>query len=628
MQMHRCCRWDGIVANLFRPRLSPQPVGAKFLSSRRKSIRSIASTQRKGALLVGGDLTSLSILLRGGSGSASGPGRHLNGSCTWEGTFNPKRLFSQCSPAPGRGLRVLQINAAGRQQPCQFTRLFSSKPRVRNSVSHVMNQQQAYSNSPAPAAGSSSTGEAQSPCRAFIGLGSNMGDCIAMIEQACREMEARGLKIIRTSSLFETAPMYVTDQEKFINGVCEIETTMGPIALLDTLQSIEKDMGRRKIIDKGPRNIDLDILLYNDLRFSHPRLEIPHKFMLEREFVLRPLCQLIPNEHPPLSDKALSFRSYLDSLPPSNPPPIAVTPLFPHLPPLTPSDPKRATIIMAVLNVTPDSFADGGKHSPENIPALTETILNFIKNGATIIDVGGESTRPGCPPVTKEVELSRVIPTIRLIRSLPEANKIAVSIDTYRASVAEAAVEAGADIINDISGATMDPNMLATMAKLQKTVILQHMRGTPQTMTKLTDYSAYADGPGGGSGIISGIANELTKRVGEAEKVGMRRWRIILDPGIGFAKIQPQNLEILRNGHILRGAFEELSYFPWLVGTSLKGFIGNITGIQTPSERLWGTAAGVTASIGGGADIVRVHNVNEMRQVVKMADAIYRDRVD
>ncbi|PGH16735.1 dihydropteroate synthase [Helicocarpus griseus UAMH5409] len=455
------------------------------------------------------------------------------------------------------------------------------------------------------------------PCRAFIALGSNMGDRIAMIEQACREMEARGIKIVRTSSLFETAPMYVTEQEEFVNGVCEIETTMDPITLLDTLQAIETGMGRRKIIDKGPRTIDLDILLYNSTRFSDRRLDIPHKLMLEREFVLRPLCQLIPNEYPPFSNKPLTYQSYLDFLPPSDPSPTAITPISPGLPPLTPSDPSRKTHLMAILNVTPNSFSDGGQHSPTDLRALTETVRTFIRNGTTIIDIGGESTNPTSSPVTAEEELSRVIPAIRHIRSLPEASNVAISIDTYRAAVAEAAVHAGADIINDVSAGTLDPQMLATMAKLQKSVILMHMRGTPQTMTKLTDYSTYK------GDVLDGVASELEERIRAAEDAGVRRWRIILDPGIGFAKNQGQNLELLRNMQRLKGA-AGLGYLPWLVGTSRKGFIGRITKVERPDERVWGTAAAVTASVGGGADVVRVHDTKEMGQVVRMADAIYR----
>ncbi|KAJ5787100.1 hypothetical protein N7457_002090, partial [Penicillium paradoxum] len=451
--------------------------------------------------------------------------------------------------------------------------------------------------------------------RAFIALGSNVGDRIEMIEQACHELDQAGIKVKRTSSLFETAPMYVLDQDPFINGVCEVETTLAPMDLLDTLQSIEIAMGRKKLIDKGPRSIDLDILLYDQEVFSHERLNIPHNLMLERDFVLRPLSQLIPDEYPPLPGKdAQTYSAHLKALPPPEPTPISTTPISPQFPSLHATDPKRSTHIMAILNLTPDSFSDGGKHSPTDLTYITETVRNFIASGATIIDIGGESTRPGSTPVGATEEIARVVPAIRHIRAMPEAANIAISIDTYRASVAEAACLAGADIVNDISAGLLDPQMLSTVARLGKSVILMHMRGSPQTMTSLLDY------PGG---VIPEVAAELGERIAAAEEAGIRRWRIILDPGLGFAKIQPHDLEILRDLPKLR-AMPGLECFPWLMGPSRKRFIGHITGVKTPRERVWGTAATVSASVAGGADIVRVHDVSEMWQVAKVADAIYR----
>ncbi|EZF93941.1 dihydropteroate synthase [Trichophyton rubrum MR1459] len=284
------------------------------------------------------------------------------------------------------------------------------------------------------------------------------------------------------------------------------------------------------------------------------------------------------------------------------------------LPPITPTKPSRNTLLMAVLNVTPDSFSDGGIHSSTDPTVLLETVKTYIDAGVSIIDVGGESTRPNAEPVTETEELSRVIPVIKLIRSLPEASKIAISIDTYRANVAEAAVNVGADIINDISAGLLDLEMLPTMARLQKTVMLSHTRGTPKTMNKLTHYP---------DGVLAGIQSELAERVQAAEQAGVRRWRIIADPGVGFAKTQDQNLTILRNLDQLRQA-EQLEYMPWLVGVSRKGFVGRITGVKKADERTWGTAAAVTAAISGGADIVRVHDVKEMAQVTRMADAIFR----
>lgn len=270
---------------------------------------------------------------------------------------------------------------------------------------------------------------------------------------------------------------------------------------------------------------------------------------------------------------------------------------------------------MAILNLTPDSFSDGGKHSASDMSYITETVRSFIAHGATIIDIGGESTRPGSTPVGAEEEIARVVPAIEHIRkNIPEASAIAISVDTYRASVAEAACAAGADIINDISAGLLDPDMFSTAARIGKSIILMHTRGTPQTMTTLAEYPA---------GVIPEVGTELRARVAAAEEAGIRRWRIILDPGLGFAKNQPHDLEILRDLPLLR-AFEGLTDLPWLIGPSRKRFIGHLTGVKTPRERVWGTAATVSASIAGGADIVRVHDVKEMWQVAKVADAISR----
>ncbi|CEJ59284.1 Putative Folic acid synthesis protein [Penicillium brasilianum] len=452
--------------------------------------------------------------------------------------------------------------------------------------------------------------------RAFIALGSNVGDRVEMIEKACLEMDKANIKVKRTSSLFETKPMYVLEQDTFINGVCEVETTLEPMELLNTLQSIENALGRKKLIDKGPRSIDLDILLYDQEIFSHERLDVPHKLMLERDFVLRPLCQLIPHERPPQQGKnAQTYSDHLKALPPPEPTPQSTTPISTAFPSLHATDPTRHTHVMAILNLTPDSFSDGGTHSPTDFTQLTETVRKFIASGATIIDIGGESTRPGSVPVGTDGEIARVVPAITHIRtSIPEAANIAISIDTYRARVAEAACAAGADIINDVSAGLLDPEMLPTAARIGKSIILMHMRGTPQTMTKLTEYP---------DGVITEVAAELRGRIAAAEDAGIRRWRIILDPGLGFAKNQPHDLEILRDLDQLRRV-EGLECFPWLMGPSRKRFIGHITGVKTPKERVWGTAATVSASVAGGADIVRVHDVHEMWQVVKVADAIYR----
>lgn len=276
-------------------------------------------------------------------------------------------------------------------------------------------------------------------------------------------------------------------------------------------------------------------------------------------------------------------------------------------------DRKRQTHVMAIYNATPDSFSDGGPNRV-GMKFLKSKFPLMIKQGATIIDVGGQSTAPGAPVVDPNAEAGRILRALMVLRE-PMFQGIITSVDTYRAVIAEAAASAGIDIINDISAGQMDPKMFPTMARLGKTVCLMHMRGTPATMDTLTDYSP--------EGVISTVAKELLERVAEAEAAGIRRWRIILDPGIGFAKTQDQNLEILRRMDELRD-WPGLRGLPWLVGSSRKRFIGSITDVKLPNQRDWGTAATVTAAIRGGADIVRVHEIKGMAKVVKMSDAIYR----
>lgn len=291
-----------------------------------------------------------------------------------------------------------------------------------------------------------------------------------------------------------------------------------------------------------------------------------------------------------------------------------LVPLGPDSQYLRALDPQKSTRIMSVLNTTPDSFSDGGDNPASDVEALQAIVRSNIEGGASIIDIGGQSSRPNAPDVTAEEEINRILPAIEAIRSIPEAEHIAISVDTYRAPVAEAAINAGANIINDISAGNLDPDMLPTIARLGCTFVMMHMRGTPATMMN-PDNCNYD------KGLIHTIHEELQRRVHEAQIAGIRRWRIVLDPGIGFSKTAEQNAELLKHFQTLRSRFHGYS---WLVGTSRKSFIGKLTGVQDPKQRVWGTAATVTAAVMGGADIVRVHDVKEMADVVKMADAMYR----
>lgn len=264
----------------------------------------------------------------------------------------------------------------------------------------------------------------------------------------------------------------------------------------------------------------------------------------------------------------------------------------------------QRTYMMGILNVTPDSFSDGGKFNTTSA-ALTQA-QTMVAAGADIIDIGGQSTRPGAEQISLETELERVLSVLELLRPLID---VPISVDTTRAEVAKAAIQAGADIVNDISAGTFDPQMLPTVASLDVPIILMHIRGNPQTMQQLTNYQD----------LMGDIYNFLSEKITAAKLLGIDHNKIIIDPGIGFAKNQEQNLEILRQLRSLKKLNS-----PILVGVSRKSFIGNLLNQPDPKLRVWGTAAACCAVIFNGADILRVHDVEEMQQVTLVADAIYR----
>ena len=259
------------------------------------------------------------------------------------------------------------------------------------------------------------------------------------------------------------------------------------------------------------------------------------------------------------------------------------------------------TRIMGILNITPDSFSDGGKFF--RTAAAIAQAKQMIADGADIIDIGGESTRPGAEPVSKEDELARVIPVIDALRKDPKSSAIVISIDTQKPEVAQAAVTHGANMVNDVTG-LRDPAMCAVVAKYNVPVVIMHMQGEPRTMQKDPTYG----------NVIEEIKTFFKQRVAEAEAAGIARANIILDPGIGFGK---HNLLILKN---LR-EFVALG-FPVLIGPSRKSFIGAVTGGLPVEDRLEGTLAAVAIAIMNGAAIVRVHDVKETKRVVQIVDAI------
>ncbi|KAG2068638.1 Dihydropteroate synthase [Suillus decipiens] len=520
-----------------------------------------------------------------------------------------------------------------------------------------------------------------------IAIGSNLGDRFANIETALRLIEqpnlllasvaADTISVVDTSFMYETAPMYVTDQPRFANCACLIETDIQPRILLTLLKRIETTVGRVPSIQNGPRAVDLDIILYDneiiDTRAEGLRgtldgltdeLVVPHPRVAEREFVLRPLADMVPEFVHPVHKK--SIRTLLDDVIRQSTgdfPMLKVTPFADYpiaetrqLPGIhqVPSMGRYWTThcsndvqrpmkvkLMATLNATPDSFSDGSVNNTLSTALAYST--TSVRAGADIIDIGGYSTRPGAAFVSSEEECQRVVPVIQAIRSHEDqdVSSALISIDTFRWEVAEAAVLAGANCINDVYSftgfdypltETSEKHLLKmreVARKLAVPVILMHSRGDAGSNK---DYSHYK------GGVLEGVRVELGEKV-EAiikGKGGVRRWFVIVDPGIGFSKTAEANCALLREASSITAntLMNPLAGYPQLIGSSRKSFLGAILerpdvdgtykGRKTqPKERGWATAATVACAIQQGASVVRVHDVQEMRDVVAVASAIW-----
>ncbi|KNC83522.1 hypothetical protein SARC_04226 [Sphaeroforma arctica JP610] len=472
---------------------------------------------------------------------------------------------------------------------------------------------------------------------AYIAVGTNLGDRHNNLQQACLFLQDLSNSIINTSFIYSTPAAYVTDQPAFYNIVVSLTTDLCPLDLLAALKRGEQELGRVPSERWGPRHIDLDILTYGvhpscgnvetGLVMRTEELSIPHVRMFEREFVLRPLCDLDPGFLPDL-------EAIRDSWDPD------VTRIIP-LPNGRMLPYGNETRLMGILNATPDSFTDGGNLGDGTAEALrlvgewvgdegcppktgiengefTYSHAKISRNKWTaIVDVGGQSTRPGADVVGTEEEIKRVVPIISAIRE--RYTDIVISVDTSIASVAEAAIGAGADIINDVTAGRGDKAMLQLAARLQVPIVLMHSRGTSKTMNSQNDYSKE-------TGLIDGVYRELCRTVQSASNAGVRKWNIILDPGVGFAKIGVQNVELMR---ALPQLFSgKLEGYAVLVGPSRKRFLGTIAGHSKetdPTERDWGTAAAVTQCVNAKVDFVRVHNVSAMTDVVANANAFLRE---
>lgn len=269
---------------------------------------------------------------------------------------------------------------------------------------------------------------------------------------------------------------------------------------------------------------------------------------------------------------------------------------------------SKQVLVMGVLNVTPDSFSDGGKYL--NHDAAVERGRQMIAEGADIIDIGGESTRPFADKITPEEEISRIIPVIKTLSSTTDA---VISTDTTNAETAEAALKNGASVINDISSFTFDKKIAKIIADYKSEVILMHIKGNPSNMQKNPSYE----------NVCQEVTEFLQQRIAFAVENSILPEKIYIDPGIGFGKRLEDNLALLNN---LDKICQDVQY-PMLIGTSRKSFIGSITGEENPEKRIWGTAASVAVAVMKGARIVRVHDVKQMKEVIDVTVAIAKQTI-
>lgn len=460
-----------------------------------------------------------------------------------------------------------------------------------------------------------------------IALGSNVGNRVESFNEALCLMKRSGINIKRHGCLYETKPAYVTDQPLFLNSAIRGTTQLEPHELLRVLKQIEKELGRTGGIRYGPRPIDLDILFYGKLKVESESLAIPHERIWERPFVVAPLVDLLGSSMDndverswhsfsscrgglfklweKLGGEALIRKKEMRR----------VLPVGDRL-----WDWSERTHVMGVLNLTPDSFSDGGNF--KNVEAAVSHVKKLIAEGADIIDIGAQSTRPSACRISVEEEIKRLIPVLDAILQIPEIEGKLLSVDTFYAEVASEAVKRGVHIVNDVSGGQIDPNILTAVGKLGVPYVTMHMRGDPSTMQ--SDHNLqYND-------VCRQVASELYARVKNAELSGIPSWRIIIDPGIGFSKNTKQNLDLLVGLKSLRRQLGEkslaLSHAPLLVGPSRKRFLGEICARSNPVERDPATIAAITTGILGGANIIRVHNVRDCLDAAKVCDAMLKDR--
>jgi dihydropteroate synthase len=446
----------------------------------------------------------------------------------------------------------------------------------------------------------------------YLSLGSNLGKTTQNILDAYDLLSSK-CTILKKSTIILTKPYGIIDQPDFANSVIKVETDLKPLELLEFIKSIEEDLGRTKNERWRERLIDIDIIFYDDLvidilnppkiidfdhlcqvgvfngktfndsKFDFNLLTIPHKDYHNRTFVLEPLLEIEPEiVDPKTGDKLIQiYRSLVNCY--SS---IVESP---------------DTLIMGILNVTPDSFSDGGKNS--TLDLILDSYRQMVLDGADIVDIGGESTRPKAVPVGLQEEIDRVIPVIQAIRTFDP--KTVLSIDTYKPEVAELALQNGVDIVNDITGLT-NPKMVEVIAKYNCPIVIMHKKGDPATMQDNPSYT----------NVVQEVYDFFVNEIEVCKASGIEK--IILDVGIGFGKRLQDNLDLIKNLE----KFVNLGY-PVLFGSSRKGMYRELFDLDV-DNREEVTMATTAFVIQKKAKIVRVHNVLGNKRAARMIDILQK----
>ena len=472
--------------------------------------------------------------------------------------------------------------------------------------------------------GMAAGGRARGRCwEGVVALGSNEGARGAVLRGAVRALGEAGLvEVGAVSALYESAPMYVGEQPPFLNAAVRGRTALEPRRLLAGLKELERAAGRRAGGARfGPRTLDLDIIFYGGRRLTlgpegafGGALQVPHPRWRERPFVLAPLADLAV-ETPAEGAGGGGFGEGMGVGSLMEAACVAwarsggeagvggadlrrvVAVGEERLEDLTGGAPRA----MGVLNVTPDSFSDGGRYL--DTAAAVNEARRLAEAGAGIIDIGGQSTRPGALRVGAEEELARVAPVLRALAGDHGLRGVLISVDTFYSRVAREAARLGAHIINDVSAGRLDPEMFSAVAETGLPYVMMHSRGDPETMQQPTN-TAYEDLP-------REVAEELGVRAAAAEAGGVSPWQIITDPGLGFAKTHAGNWELLAGLERFRRHLPTavLQLAPMVFGASRKGFLGPAGLGPAPSDRDVASASAAALATAQGANVVRAHNV-------------------